>query len=810
MNDFRSFGWILSTVLLFLADRANGQIFTNLHSFGGGDGASPDCALVQGSDGNFYGTTSAGGSGNVGTVFRISPSASFSNLHSFSGSDGNGPHADLVQGSDSNFYGTTWYGGASNSGTVFRISPSGSFTNLRSFSGNDGAYANSLAQGADGNFYGTTSAGGANNSGTVFRISAGGAFSNLYSFSSNEGAIPYAGVVQGSDGNFYGTTRHGGASKGGGVFRISASGILTNLYSFDGSAGARPVAELAQGNDGNFYGTTSAGAIGNNGAVFRISPSGNVTNLHSFTGSDGANPNTRLFLGSDGSFYGVAGGGASGAGTIFRIRPNGTFTNLYSFSGSDGNGPVGLVQASDGSFYGMTSSGGNLGQGLVFRFSVSPDTGQVFFVTSTSDSGPGSLRQAISDANSSGGGTILFSGVAGIITLTSGEMVLSTNLTIDASAVPGGITINGNQAGRVFNVAGGTVVMNALTITNAYQVYGDGGAILNSGSLTLNRCTLTGNDAIGGAGGNGGGAIANEAGGNLTVNECTFAGNLTGKWGGGIENLGTLTVNQCTFTLNYSVQGGGGIDHYGNSLVLAGTILAGNTCLYSPPDLFMESGLLTVSYCLIGDGTDSSVANGVNGNLVGTGVAPINALLGPLGDYGGPTPTMPLTRGSPAIDAGGSTTFATDQRGFPRFVGLAPDMGAYESGTKSNYNVWIWESLPATATVAQHGATFDFDGDGQSNSNEWLAGSDPNDANSAFRITAITRQGNNLGLTWMTGIGRTNALQAATAAGDGGYYTNGFTDIFTVTNTVGTTTNYLDVGAATNIPSRFYRVRLVP
>jgi hypothetical protein len=435
-------------------------------------------------------------------------------------------------------------------------------------------------------------------------------------------------------------------------------------------------------------------------------------------------------------------------------------------------------------------------------------SGQTFFVTNTSDSGTGSLRQAISNANTSGGGTILFSNVTGVITLTSGEMVLSTNLTIDASAVPGGITINGNQASRIFNIiTGGNVVINSLTITNGFQRTDDGGGILNNGSLTLNRCTLTGNYS--GNSGDGGGAIGNDSG-NLVVNQCTFAGNTTSGWGGGIENLATLTVNQCTFSLNRSFSGGGAIDHYGNSLVLVNSILAGDIVANEAPELFPEMGSLSVSYCLIGDGTGSSVTNGVSGNLVGTPAAPIDALLGPPGDYGGPTPTMPLTRGSPAIDVGGTTTFTTDQRGFPRVVGLAPDIGAYESGTWSNYAIWVWEMLPAAATVPQHAGTFDFDGDGQSNSNEWLAGTDPDDAESAFRITAIARQGNNLRVSWGMGSGKTNALQWTAGASGGNYQTNGFSNLFIVTNTVGTSTNYLDLGGATNKPSRYYRVRLVP
>jgi T5SS/PEP-CTERM-associated repeat protein len=105
-------------------------------------------------------------------------------------------------------------------------------------------------------------------------------------------------------------------------------------------------------------------------------------------------------------------------------------------------------------------------------------------------------------------------------------------------------------------------------------------------------------------------------------------------------------------------------------------------------------------------------------------------------------------------------------------------------------------------------ANVDSDGDGFTNLQEYLAGTDPTNSASAFRITEIVQESDSLHITWTTGTGKTNALQAA--AGGGGYYTNGFADIFTVTNAVGSATNFLDLGGATNWPARFYRVRLVP
>ena len=264
----------VAAFVLLLAGRpseTNAGTLTNLHSFIGSDGYCPVGALVQGSDGNFYGTTAGGGANSLGNVFSISPSGTLTNLYSFSGppNDGSHPHSSLVPGNDGNFYGTTYSGGDSNAGTLFRISPSASFTNLWSFTGgSDGANpVAGLAQGTDGYFYGTTARGATSNAGSVFRISPSGTLTTLYSFSGgSDGTAPWAGLLQGSDGNFYGTTAGGTGT----VFRISPSGSFTNLYSFQGTDGSNPSAGLVQGIDGAFYGTTRFGGAASDGTVFRL------------------------------------------------------------------------------------------------------------------------------------------------------------------------------------------------------------------------------------------------------------------------------------------------------------------------------------------------------------------------------------------------------------------------------------------------------------------------------------------------------------------------------------------------------------
>ncbi len=375
-------------------------VLTNLHSFAGStDGAWPGAALIQGSDGSFYGTTAYGGTNGDGTVFKITSAGTFTVLYAFSGPDGAYPFASLVQGSDGNFYGTTFQGGGTNLmppgaglGSVFRITSAGTLTPLHTFTGPDGAYlSGQLVQGSDGNFYGTTQYGGTNGDcsplgcGTVFQMSQAGTVTMLYNFTKGvDGAHPPAGLVQGSNSNFYGTTFQGGMLGQGAMFRITPAGTLTPLSGFgDGS----PAGALVQGSDGYFYGTTYAGGTNNAGTVFRISSSGTLTELHQFSGPDGSSTYAGLVQGSDGDLYGTMFmGGTNNAGTVFRINPSGTFQTLFQFSGPDGVWPyAGLVQGLDGAFYGVTALGGASDTGAVFQLTVplNPPANQISAIRAT-------------------------------------------------------------------------------------------------------------------------------------------------------------------------------------------------------------------------------------------------------------------------------------------------------------------------------------------------------------------------------------------------------------------------------------------
>jgi hypothetical protein len=164
---------------------------------------------------------------------------------------------------------------------------------------------------------------------------------------------------------------------------------------------------------------------------------------------------------------------------------------------------------------------------------------------------------------------------------------------------------------------------------------------------------------------------------------------------------------------------------------------------------------------------------------------------------------MALRPGSPARNAGSSTARTTDQRGFP-LVGL-PDIGAYEAGNAltTNYNTFIWESLPNTATTPQTATTFDFDGDGQSNEVEWLAGTGVVDPASAFRLSLIPDEGD-LQISFPTITGRTYRLEQSSTLLDGSWSDSGLPaktgnnalQNFIVTPGTGPTRNFYRVGVS--------------
>lgn len=348
-------------------------------------------------------------------------------------------------------------------------------------------------------------------------------------------------------------------------------------------------------------------------------------------------------------------------------------------------------------------------RGLSRKIGPSTDIGAVEFqdanpvVLNNADSGIGSLRYAltycpiganITFTNTLSGATIL---------LTSGKLMVGNDLTLDGSALTDGIIIDGNQTNTVFYVAAGKVVLTGLTITNGLGINDGigGGGIYSKANLTVNQCTIIGNTATNTIGHNAyGGGICNN-GGTLTLNRSTVSGNQavgsTNGFGGGLVNYaGKSILNQDTFTGNTAVGGVSAIANFGAMTINQSTITRNSApdfgCIYNSRTLTLTNTIVAGNPDSVnGDIYNDGALNRGGANIVqvlkndlgaDAGAAAINLapLLAPLGNYGGPTQTMPpLSGGSPAVDGcTKGTSFTIDQRGLPRVVGARADIGAVE------------------------------------------------------------------------------------------------------------------------------------
>ena len=425
---------------------SHAQAFTTLASFNNTNGSYSQAPLVQGFDGNLYGTTDNGGLKTTGTIFKITLAGKLTLVHYFCSrtncADGEVPESGLVPASNGDLYGITSSGGSGCSycGTVFRISSGGTLYTLHSFDGSDGLNPLGLMQASNTDFYGTTSAGGSGSGGTIFRMTPAGTVTTLYNF--EDFNYPVAGLVEGTDGNFYGTTITYAGSGYGTIFKMTADGAVTTLRGFRGVDGSWPVAPLVEASNGHFYGTTAQGGPASAicvstgcGTVFEITPEGVLTTLHYFSGPDGLSPSGALVQGTDGNLYGTTSGGGPansscyfGCGTIFQITPKGKFTTLHTFKGLDGRYPyIGLLQATDGNFYGTTYVGGTStactgGCGTVFRLSMGL---RPFVATVPTANAPG-RHVRILGTDLAGATSITFNGVAASFTVVSPSEITTT------------------------------------------------------------------------------------------------------------------------------------------------------------------------------------------------------------------------------------------------------------------------------------------------------------------------------------------------------------------------------------------------
>jgi uncharacterized repeat protein (TIGR03803 family) len=261
------------------------------------DGATPYAGLIQATSGDLYGTTAFGGDASVcqggcGTVFKITTGGALTTLHSFcavSGCpDGSAPYTPILEAADGNFYGTTTAGGTYGGGTIFQITPGGDFTTIYSFCTlsdcADGENSSGLIQATDGKLYGTTASGGAHSKGTIFSITPGSVPTTLYSFCPNsgcaDGASPNA-LIQDTNGDFYGTTGNGGASNQGAIFSLSTGlGPFVSTQTTSGSVGAAVTilgTDLTKASKVTFNGTAAAFTVVSASEITTTVPDGATT-----------------------------------------------------------------------------------------------------------------------------------------------------------------------------------------------------------------------------------------------------------------------------------------------------------------------------------------------------------------------------------------------------------------------------------------------------------------------------------------------------------------------------------------------------
>jgi uncharacterized repeat protein (TIGR03803 family) len=464
------------TAVLFCAAVARAQTFTPLADFTSKIGGGPGSPLIQGLDGNFYGTAGDSGIGGRGAVFIATSSGTLTDLFSFCKDKtcptGAGPYLSLLQVSNGDFFGFTL--GTADNGTLFKLSPTGVINNLHTFCSTtctDGQMPRTnLIQARNGDLYGTTNVGGtSHNAGTIFQLTPSGTLTTVYDFcqltNCADGASPlgFGSLIQATDGNLYGTTRTGGKGFGT-IYQLSPSGTLKTIYKFcKGGAGTHPCLDganpdgLVEGLDGNFYGTTTGGGANGDGEVFKVTRYGGLTPIYSFCSlagcADGTGP-TGLLLGSDGNFYGTTSNlGSNGAvpNTIFQVTPTGAYTVLYSTDLRTESGVLSIVQSTDGNFYGTYDIGGASNLGTFFKIS----TGLGSFVRALRPFGHIGQTAYILGTGLTGSTSVTFNGTPA----TSFTVVSDSELT---AVIPARATTGSLQVAT----PGGT-----LSSTVAFQVF---------------------------------------------------------------------------------------------------------------------------------------------------------------------------------------------------------------------------------------------------------------------------------------------------------------------------------------------------
>ncbi len=411
-----------------------GAVFTKLHDFAVATGYVPLAEFVQPSNGILYATTSAGGANSGGVLFSWNiGTATYTDLVDFDNATGYSPFSRMTVGSNGLLYGTTSAGGPNDAGSIYSFNtttnvyapvyymntngwsdtwggviedPAGTLVCMASAGGTGGqgalfkyvistftatelvpfSFSNGanptgrLLKASNGLFYGLTSSGGSNAGGILFSIDpATNTFTLRQHFSSALGTIPQGTLVEVS-GKLYGLCSSGGATDGGTLFEYTiASNTLVNKVDFSlTTAGTNPQNGLFKASNGKLYGSTSASAANGQGAFFEYTAGSTaVTKRKDFSVADGSQPLGDVMQASNGLLYGTtSANGSSGKGTIFSFNTtSNTFTTLYNFNGLEGATPGGdLLQATNGKLYGAFKEEGQGNSGGIYSWTISSGT----------------------------------------------------------------------------------------------------------------------------------------------------------------------------------------------------------------------------------------------------------------------------------------------------------------------------------------------------------------------------------------------------------------------------------------------------
>jgi hypothetical protein len=310
--------------------------------------------------------------------------------------------------------------------------------------------------------------------------------------------------------------------------------------------------------------------------------------------------------------------------------------------------------------------------------------------------GPCSLREAVNQADADSGDTIVVLAGTYDIDSTLGAITLQSPMTITGAGAPATIVDGQGMSGILHLVSGAAVSLTGMTLQNGRTMGSGAAALVDSGSsLTLSDCTLTDNRAAGS-----GGAIEDQ--GSVTVQDCVLVANGASTVGGAIDATSAtnpmLSVSDSTIAGNSGMAAGGGLalSHSASPMTVDGDTVDGNFS-HSGANVSVATGSPVASpqfeNTIVADGLGPAATNcdapvvslghnledGTSCGFTAPGdLSGVDSGLGPLQDNGGPTETMALLPGSPAIDAGSGQCDASDQRGVSRPQGLVCDIGAYE------------------------------------------------------------------------------------------------------------------------------------